>query len=125
MYAHMYTYTHVTTLMTPLLKALLLPPLHPTPSLLRVNPDGLTVSHIRTGQPLAVDVYHLGVFLLLTMADFAEQLYSWQDVMFGNTDGRLRLEGCPAPQPAVLWPGDMRPGLWVSAGVCYLLLFMC
>jgi hypothetical protein len=40
-------------------------------------------------------------------ADFAEQLFSWQDCMFGNTDGRLRLEGCPNPQPAFLWPGPM------------------
>lgn len=44
---------------------------------------------------------------VLLQADFAEQLFSWQDGLFGNTDGRLRLEGCPNPQPAFLWPGPM------------------
>lgn len=48
-------------------------------------------------------VYELGQFLVLTMADFAEQLYGWQDSMFGNTDGRLRLEGAPNPEPRYLW----------------------
>lgn len=78
-------------------------------------PGGMTVPHIRTGEPLHVDLFELGQFLILTMADFAEQLYSWQDALFGNTDGRLRLEGCPAPEPRVLWPGPMKPGLWASA----------
>lgn len=135
---------------------------------------GLTVGHIRSGEPLHVDLWLLGVFLLLTMADFAEQLMSWQvrapaertagqvavpaarvaawllcmargsvshcaapntrlaqhthttpitrahtahaqDALFSNTDGRLRMEGCAQPNPHVVWPGPMRPGLWMSA----------
>lgn len=32
--------------------------------------------------------------------------------MFENTDGRLRYAGA---SPACLWPGDMRPGLWLHA----------
>ncbi|KAF8071345.1 Eef1akmt4 [Scenedesmus sp. PABB004] len=82
---------------------------------LEAPPGGMTVPHIRTGEPLHVSTYHLAVFLLMTMVDFAEQLYSWQDCMFGNTDGRLRLEGAPHPEPRFLWPGPMRPGLWMSA----------
>eukprot|EP00879_Flechtneria_rotunda_P018686 GHRR01019609.1.p1 GENE.GHRR01019609.1~~GHRR01019609.1.p1 ORF type:complete len:296 (+),score=72.59 GHRR01019609.1:508-1395(+) len=82
---------------------------------LSVPAEGLIVPHIRTGEPLQIDLYRLGQFLILTMADFAEQLYSWQDDMFGNTDGRLRLEGAPKPEPRQLWPGPMKPGLWMSA----------
>ncbi|WIA32613.1 hypothetical protein OEZ86_003416 [Tetradesmus obliquus] len=82
---------------------------------LTVPAGGLTVPHIRTGEPLHVDLLELGQFLVLTMADFAEQLFSWQDCMFGNTDGALRLEGAPDPEPRYLWPGPMLPGLWVSA----------
>lgn len=47
------------------------------------------------------------LWAVCSQADFAEQLFSWQDGLFGNTDGRLRLEGCPAPQPHFLWPGPM------------------
>jgi hypothetical protein len=55
------------------------------------------------GEPLHVDLFELGQFLVLTMADFAEQLFSWQDCMFGNSDGALRLEGAPNPEPRYVW----------------------
>jgi hypothetical protein len=55
------------------------------------------------GEPLHVDLFELGQFLVLTMADFAEQLFSWQDCMFGNSDGALRLEGAPNPEPRYIW----------------------
>lgn len=78
-----------------------------------VNAVWLSVKHGQTwsncwcccpaGEPLHVDLLELGQFLVLTMADFAEQLFSWQDCIFGNTDGALRLEGAPDPEPRYLW----------------------
>ena len=44
---------------------------------LHVPSEGLTVPHIRTEEPVHVDLYILGQFIVMTMADFAEQLYSW------------------------------------------------
>lgn len=74
--------------------------------------DGVTVPHIKTGEPVHVDNYTLAQFLILTMVDFAEQLYSWQDDMFENTDGKLRYAG---NRPQILWPAECKPGLWMSA----------
>ncbi len=49
------------------------------PALLRlVPPEGVTVRHIKTGEPLLVDRLTVARFLVMTMADFAEQLFSWQ-----------------------------------------------
>jgi hypothetical protein len=68
---------------------------------------------VGVGAETGVCLCRLGQFLLLTMADFAEQLMGWQDAMFGNTDGKLRLEGddCPMTKGAqyplmlnALWP---------------------
>jgi hypothetical protein len=36
------------------------------------------VRHIHTGEALLVDVPTIAAFLVMTMADFAEQLYNWQ-----------------------------------------------
>jgi hypothetical protein len=52
----------------------------------------------------------LGIFLVVTMADYAEQFFGWQD----------RLFALPAPDgtihggPQTLWPGENRPGLWMG-----------
>ena len=70
------------------------------------------MKHIATGQDLHIDLATLAKFLLLTMADFPEQLHSWQDDMFENQDGRLAYAG---QQPAVLWPAQVRPARWMSA----------
>ncbi|PNH03609.1 hypothetical protein TSOC_010316, partial [Tetrabaena socialis] len=75
-------------------------------------PEGVTVQHIRTGEPLLVDRLTVARFLALTMADFCEQLFGWQDSMFENTDGRLLYAGSNAGS---LWPGPVKPGLWHSA----------
>ncbi|KAG2498198.1 hypothetical protein HYH03_003952 [Edaphochlamys debaryana] len=82
-------------------------------ALRRLIPEaGLTVKHIKTGEPLIVDRLTVARFLLMTMADFCEQLFSWQDAMFENGDGRLLYAGANAGS---LWPGACRPGLWHSA----------
>lgn len=76
-----------------------------------VPPEGLVVKHIRTGEDLLVPRRLIAIFLILTIADFSDQWYSWQDRMFGNSDGELaftRNDGTP------LWPGDGKPGLWIT-----------
>lgn len=79
---------------------------------MKVPAGGVTVNNIKTGEPLLIDVQTVGRFLILTMADFAEQLYSWQDSLFENVDARLEFRG---HQASWLWPGEMKPGLWMSA----------
>jgi hypothetical protein len=80
---------------------------------LEVPPGGVDAPNIRTGARDRVGVYELGQFLVFTIADFSEQLFGWQDQMFGNAaDGRLRYAG---RRPGCLWPGDMRPGLYLHA----------
>lgn len=101
--------------------------------------EGVTVKHIHTGEPLLVDRYALAQIIIMTISDFSEQLFSWQDTMFQNDDGKLHYAG---NNPAVLWPvsvcagqcgscssdpeamsscrspchqGPMKPGLWHSA----------
>eukprot|EP00198_Chlamydomonas_reinhardtii_P002637 XP_001691973.1 predicted protein [Chlamydomonas reinhardtii] len=71
------------------------------------------VKHIKTGEPLLVPRKTIAQFLAMTIADFAEQLFSWQDAMFENEgDGRLLYAGGNARS---LWPGPCKPGLWHSA----------
>lgn len=51
-------------------------------------------------------------FLLMTMADFGDQLFDWQDRLFDNSNGRLEFRGNSWKS---LWPGTGKPGLWVSS----------
>lgn len=88
-----------------------------------IPPEGVTVRHIKTGEPVAVSRRMVAVFLLMTMADFSDQLFSFQDALFGNADGRLEFSG---NNPTAVWPGDGKPGLWVSSisrmGAIYALI---
>jgi len=52
----------------------------------------------------------LGIFLVVTMADCAEQHFGWQDRLFALPDG----DGVRRGGPHALWPGDNRPGLWMG-----------
>ncbi|HEY8518067.1 MAG TPA: tetratricopeptide repeat protein [Candidatus Binatia bacterium] len=63
--------------------------------------DGVEVSLYRTGEKVRLSRRDFATFLVVTMADFAEQHFAWQDRLF-------------AGNPRVLWPGDSRPGLWMS-----------
>jgi hypothetical protein len=74
--------------------------------------DGVTVQHINTRKPFKIDRKIVLHFAVMTIADFAEQLFSWQDLLFDNDNGKLHYEGNSF---AHLWPGEMKPGLWMSA----------
>lgn len=75
--------------------------------------EGINVKHIKTGEDLLVSRRLVATFLLMTIADFSDQLYSFQDVLFDNHDGRLEFAGNNTLTS--LWPGDGKPGLWMSS----------
>jgi hypothetical protein len=91
---------------------------------------GTLVPMVEAGQPIpagGVDVeavagrpvatVHLSVrdmfrVLVLTMADFADQNYGYQDRLFNHEqEGVFQFTG---ENPRTLWPGDSRPGLFMS-----------
>ncbi|KAH6809790.1 E3 ubiquitin-protein ligase [Perilla frutescens var. frutescens] len=74
--------------------------------------EGITVKHIKTGEDLLVSRRIVATFLLMTIADFSDQLFSFQDVLFDNHDGRLDFSG---NNTLSLWPGDGKPGLWMNS----------
>ncbi|KAI5081381.1 hypothetical protein GOP47_0004564 [Adiantum capillus-veneris] len=77
-----------------------------------LSPEGITVKHIRTGEDVQLPRSVVAAFLYLTMADFIDQLTGWQDTLFGNESGTLSWSG---NNWTALWPGDGKPGLWMSA----------
>ncbi|KAG0492011.1 hypothetical protein HPP92_005409 [Vanilla planifolia] len=76
-------------------------------------PQGITVKHIHTGDDVAVSRRVAAAFLLMTMADFSDQLFAFQDRLFENGDGRLEFAGSDVA--GALWPGNGRPGLWMNS----------
>nr|CAD1830718.1 unnamed protein product [Ananas comosus var. bracteatus] len=74
--------------------------------------EGTTAKHIKTGDDVAVSRRLAATFLMMTMADFGDQLFDWQDKLFRNDDGRLEFAG---DNPAALWPGEGKPGLWMNS----------
>ncbi|KAM3245545.1 hypothetical protein ACQJBY_056713 [Aegilops geniculata] len=85
--------------------------------------DGITVKHIRTGEDVALSRRVAATFLMMTMADFSDQLFDWQDRLFDNANGRLEYRGNTWTS---LWPGTGKPGLWTTSisrmGVLYNLI---
>ncbi|CAK9167504.1 unnamed protein product [Ilex paraguariensis] len=85
--------------------------------------NGITVKHIKTGEDMPISRRLVAVFLLMTMADFSDQLFGFQDALFENSDGRLEFSG---NNFVVLWPGDGKPGLWMNSvsrmGAIYTLI---
>ncbi|KAJ0264530.1 Uncharacterized protein HA466_0028630 [Hirschfeldia incana] len=77
-----------------------------------VPENGVVVKHIKTGEDVLVSRRVVGVFLLMTMADFSDQFFGFQDELFCNEDGRLEFRG---NNVRALWPGDGKPGLWMSS----------
>jgi len=77
----------------------------------KIPPEGKVVKHIVTGEDLHISAYIIGIFLVATIADFSDQRYSWQDDLLGNINGSMAYTNYDA---GVLWPGDVRPGIWVS-----------
>ena len=64
----------------------------------------------------------VAIFVMMTMADFSDQLFGFQDTLFENSNGRFEY---PGNTPA-LWPGNGKPGLWLNfvsrIGAVYSLL---
>lgn len=70
------------------------------------------MKHIRTGEDVRVSRRVVAVFLMMTMADFCDQWFGFQDALFDNADGRLEFSG---NNYWALWPGDGKPGLWFNS----------
>ncbi|BAT77896.1 hypothetical protein VIGAN_02050800 [Vigna angularis var. angularis] len=49
---------------------------------------------------------------MMTMADFCDQLFGFQDVLFDNRNDRLEFSG---NNLGAMWPGDGKPGLWLNS----------
>lgn len=77
-----------------------------------VPEDGVVVKHIKTGEDVRVSRRIVAVFVLMTIADFSDQLFNFQDVLFDNSNGRLEFSGSNIQY---LWPGDGKPGLWLNS----------
>ncbi|KAK1278749.1 hypothetical protein QJS04_geneDACA014780 [Acorus gramineus] len=75
-------------------------------------PDGVVVKHIKTGEDLRVSRRVVATFLMMTMADFSDQIFGFQDSLFENIDGRLGFAG---NNHKAIWPGDGKPGLWMNS----------
>ncbi|XP_050232531.1 uncharacterized protein LOC126681151 [Mercurialis annua] len=86
--------------------------------------EGITVKHIKTGEDFIVTRRMVAVFLMMTMADFSDQLFGFQDLLFENYDGRLEFKGNNSANS--LWPGNGKPGLWMNSvsrmGAIYTLI---
>jgi hypothetical protein len=76
-----------------------------------VPKEGIVVKHIRTGEDVVLPRRIVALFVLLTMADFVDQLYGWQDALFKNDDGEFRWAG---NEWHALWPGNCKPGLFLT-----------
>ncbi|KAM7463248.1 hypothetical protein LguiA_031369 [Lonicera macranthoides] len=74
---------------------------------------GIKVKHIRTGEDIHISRRIVAMFLMMTMADFSDQIFGFQDVLFENTNGRLEFLGNNSAD--ALWPGDGKPGLWMNS----------
>ncbi|KAL1802749.1 hypothetical protein ACET3Z_031396 [Daucus carota] len=61
--------------------------------------------------------------MMMTMADFSDQLFGFEDALFDNSNGRLEFSG---NNFTTLWPCDVNPGLWLNSisrmGAIYSLL---
>ncbi|CAI9785518.1 unnamed protein product [Fraxinus pennsylvanica] len=88
-----------------------------------VPAQGISVKHIKTGEDVLLSRRVFAVFLMMTMGDFSDQLFSFQDSLFDNSDGRLEFSG---NNVSTLWPGDGKPGLWINSisrmGAIYTLI---
>ncbi|KAG6601972.1 hypothetical protein SDJN02_06719, partial [Cucurbita argyrosperma subsp. argyrosperma] len=74
--------------------------------------DGITVKHIKTGEDVMVSRRVVAIFLMMTIADFSDQLFGFQDLLFENSNGRLEFTG---NNYTSLWPGNGKPGLWMNS----------
>jgi hypothetical protein len=73
-------------------------------------PEGIRVGLHGDDGSVSLSPRDLGIFLIVTMADYAEQFFGWQDRLFGTPEA----DGTSRGGPYALWPGDDRPGLWLG-----------
>ncbi|CAG8681302.1 20558_t:CDS:1 [Dentiscutata erythropus] len=77
--------------------------------------EGIKVQNINTNEPIILDKFTLALFLIFTMADFSDQVFGWQDELFENYDGQLLFYQKSNDEfNFSLWPGDCKPGLWLT-----------
>ncbi|XP_010067028.2 uncharacterized protein LOC104454024 [Eucalyptus grandis] len=74
--------------------------------------EGIMMKHRKTGEDVLVSRRVVAILLMMTMADFSDQFFGFQDTLFENSDGRLELTG---NNIWALWPGDGKPGLWMNS----------
>ncbi|CAN1175767.1 Lysine--tRNA ligase, cytoplasmic [Linum perenne] len=53
----------------------------------------------------------VAVVIMIMMADYADEMVSFQDEMYENSNGRMDFSG---GNFLTLWPGEGKPGLWVN-----------
>lgn len=63
------------------------------------------MKHIKTGEDVAVSRRMVAIFLLMSIADYGDQLFDYQDKMWENDNGRFE---CKGNKWTVLWPGTGR-----------------
>ncbi|XP_039007010.1 uncharacterized protein LOC120134635 [Hibiscus syriacus] len=87
--------------------------------------DGIVVENIKSGEDVLITRKVMGVFLLMSMADYSDQFFGYQDLLFDNFDGKFKFLG---DNYATLWPGDGKPGLWMNSiskiGAVYTLILI-
>ncbi|KAL4302381.1 hypothetical protein GQ457_10G019120 [Hibiscus cannabinus] len=74
--------------------------------------NGIVVKNIKSGEDVLVTRKVMAVFLLMSMADYSDQFFGYQDLLFDNFDGKFKFLG---DNYATLWPGDGKPGLWMNS----------
>jgi len=82
--------------------------------------EGITVKDIRTGEPLVLTRRQVAIYTIFHIADWLDQNYGWQDDLFRNYNGIFEkpfleiLAGTFHENPGPLWPGEAKPGLYLS-----------
>jgi hypothetical protein len=100
----------------------------------------LQVKHIKDGSEILVTSKELAIYVIATMADWADQVRTWkpENITFSGQDGKIlwleiKTHRCgwkkrlsklvnqvfwlllpPSNGAEVLWPGESKPGLWMA-----------
>ncbi len=75
--------------------------------------DGLTVPSLSRNTSLHFTALDIKRAVIFTVADVADQYFGWQDALFPSR-GMISPGGGSISDAGALWPGDGRPGLWMS-----------
>lgn len=74
--------------------------------------EGVRVKHIKSGEDVQVPRRLVAIFLFMAMADFINQIFSFQDVLLDNNNGIMAYKGNTW---TALWPRDGKPMLWMNS----------